>query len=173
MPFDIGKELRDLAPSSRRGLDMVATWERSRQPLWRRRLLTVLASAGLITFVVIALMNVTPFADSNQNEPWFHPSSPCQTLLHLSKLQQNLQVLRRRLVWRTRMDRTASHHPEDGCGACFLKSGFRRGGRECRPRGLRFRFSLQSIQGTFMSMSLRRDLPIQSFRPSRGKGSDT
>jgi hypothetical protein len=73
MPFDIGKELRDLAPSSRRGLDMVATWERSRQPLWRRRLLTVLASAGLITFVVIALMNVTPFADSNQNEPWFHP----------------------------------------------------------------------------------------------------
>jgi hypothetical protein len=40
-----------------------------RQLLRRRRLLTDLATAGLITVVVIALMNVTPFADSNQNDP--------------------------------------------------------------------------------------------------------
>ncbi|MGI8406969.1 MAG: hypothetical protein ACR2L3_00450 [Actinomycetota bacterium] len=70
MPFDMKKELRDLAPSSRRRLDMVATWERSRQLLWRRRLLTALASAGLITFIVIAAVNVTPLADTNRNGPF-------------------------------------------------------------------------------------------------------
>ncbi len=48
---------------------MVATWERSRQLLWRRRLLTALMSTGVITFIVIAAVNVAPFADSNPNEP--------------------------------------------------------------------------------------------------------
>jgi hypothetical protein len=69
MPFDMKKKLRELAPSPGRRLDMVATWERSRQLLWRRRLLTAFGSAGLITFIVIAVVNVTPLADTNLTEP--------------------------------------------------------------------------------------------------------